>query len=123
MSNGTTHQIAAAAVVGIGCLAAESGRGRKTEKPLLGAILATGFTKLPDMLEPATHPNHRQFFHSVTFAGMLGVATHKVYCWKPDNPADETVRFFLLVCASAYFIHLLLDAGTPKSLPLIGRLY
>lgn len=122
MCNGTTHQIAAAAVVGIGCLAAESGQTRKTEKPLIGAILAAGFTKLPDVLEPAIHPNHRQFFHGVAFAGMLGVATHKMYCWKPDNPTDETVRFLLLVCASAYFIHLMLDAGTPKSLPLIGRL-
>ncbi len=122
MSNGTVHQITAAAAVGIACLAAEGDQQHKTEKPLIGAILAAGLTKLPDMLEPATHPNHRQFFHSVAFAGMLGIVTHKVYCWQPDNPPDETVRFLLLVCASAYFIHLLLDAGTPKSLPLIGKL-
>lgn len=61
MCNGTTHQIAAAAVVGIGCLVAESGQRRETEKPFIGAILAAGFTKLPDILEPATHPNHRHF--------------------------------------------------------------
>ncbi len=121
MSNGTTHQITAAAAVGIGCLVAERDQECKTEKPLIGAIFAAGFTNLPDILEPATHPNHRQFFHGVAFAAMLGVAAHKVYCWKTDNPTDETVRFLLLVCASAYFIHLLLDAGTPKSLPLIGR--
>lgn len=122
MSNGTVHQLTAAAAVGIACLTAERGKQHPSERPVVGAILAAGFTKLPDMLEPAVHPNHRQFFHSVAFAGMLGIVTHKVYCWQPDNPTDETVRFLLLVCASAYFIHLLLDAGTPKSLPLIGKL-
>lgn len=122
MCNGTVHQLTAAAAVGIACFAVERERLHRSERPVMGAILAAGFTKLPDMLEPAVHPNHRQFFHSVTFAGMLGLVAHKVYHWRPDNPKDETVRFISLVCMSAYFIHLLLDAGTPKSLPLIGKL-
>lgn len=74
------------------------------------------------MLEPASHPNHRQFFHSLAFAGVLGMAAHKLYTWEPDNSFDEATRFVLLVGVGAYLIHLLLDAGTPKSLPLIGKL-
>jgi len=74
------------------------------------------------MLEPASHPNHRQLFHSLAFAGVLGVAAHKLYTWEPDSPFDEATRFVLLVGVGAYLIHLLLDAGTPKSLPLIGKL-
>ncbi|GAB2893511.1 hypothetical protein GCM10027046_23110 [Uliginosibacterium flavum] len=89
-------------------------------KPFVGAVLSASLTKLPDVLEPAIHPNHRQFFHSVAFAGLLGLVAHKIYRWEPKNKDDETVRFVLLVGAAAYAIHLLLDASTPKCLPLFG---
>lgn len=79
-------------------------------------------TNLPDVLEPATHPNHRQFFHSLAFAGMLGMAGHKAYRWETDNQFDEAVRFVVLVGIGAYLVHVLLDAGTPKALPMIGKL-
>lgn len=122
MSSGTTHQLVAAAMVGTACYYNEEEPQRKVGMSLVGATLGSAMTKLPDVLEPAIHPNHRQFFHSIAFASLLGMATHKVYQWKPEDPIDKAVRFVLLVGASAYFIHLLLDASTPKSLPLIGKL-
>ncbi|MBL8377399.1 MAG: hypothetical protein JNM79_06000 [Burkholderiales bacterium] len=121
MANGTTHRIAAAVVIGAVWIHAEADQPEKSAKPLLGAGLAALLTNLPDILEPALHPNHRQFFHSLTFAAMLGKATHEIYEWETDNPADEAIRFLLLVGAGAYFVHLLLDAGTAKSLPILGR--
>lgn len=92
MSSGSVHQVIAAATVGTACLWAERDQQHKTEKPLIGAVLAAGFTKLPDVLEPALHPHHRQFFHSLTFAGILGLTVHKAYRWQPNNPTDETVH-------------------------------
>lgn len=66
--------------------------------------------------------NHRQFFHDVAFAGLLGIVTRKVYCWKPDNLTDETVRFPSAGMRVRLFRSSPLDAGIPKSLPLIGKL-
>ena len=34
---------------------------------------------LPDLLEPALHPNHRQFFHGVLFAAGVSIALYKLY--------------------------------------------
>lgn len=122
MANGITHQLVAVTVVGTACLHSESIQQETSGKPLAGAALAAALTNLPDVLEPALHPKHRQFFHSWAFAGILGLAAHKIYKWEPENGFDESVRFVLLVGAGAYLLHLLLDAGTPKSLPLIGKM-
>jgi membrane-bound metal-dependent hydrolase YbcI (DUF457 family) len=113
--------MAAAVVVGSACFYAEGNQQTKTVKPFVGTGLAAILTNLPDMIEPASHPNHRQFFHSLAFAGLLGLATRKVYQWKTDNPFDEAARFILLVGSAAYFVHLLLDFSTPRSLPIVGK--
>lgn len=122
MSSGKEHQLVAATVVGSCLLYQEAGQQEKTIKPLAGALLAGVLTKLPDALEPATYPNHRQFFHSLTFAGVLAVLTNGVYRWEPETQGEVILRDVLLVGAAAYFIHLLLDATTPKSLPFLVRL-
>lgn len=122
MACAQTHQLVAAAVVGSYCYGQEADRDEQSIKPVAGALLAGYLTKVPDVLEPAVHPNHRQFFHSVAFAGLLGLATYKVYQWQPESPAGEVARFAMLVGAAAYLIHLAIDAGTPKSLPLLGKL-
>ena len=66
---------------------------------------------LPDMLEPATSPNHREFFHSVT----AGVLLHRVMPRNTDTPGTVLLKAIIL----GYFSHLTLDALTPKGLPLI----
>lgn len=122
MANAITHQLAAAVVVGSACYCAEADQQQKSVKPFWGGALSAMLTNLPDVLEPVAHPNHRQFFHSLAFTGMLGMAAHKAYCWETDNQFDEAVRFVVLVGVGAYLVHLLLDAGTPKALPMIGKL-
>ena len=122
MANGITHRWTAAVVVGSVCLHAEANQQSKSAKPFVGATLAAVLTNMPDILEPAIHPNHRQFFHSLAFAGLLSVAGYRAYKWKTDNPLDEAIRFALMVGIGAYGVHLLLDASTTKSLPIIGAL-
>lgn len=87
---------------------------------MAGAALAACATNVPDLLEPASHPGHRRFFHSFTFAGLLGYAGYRVYKWETDGEFEAIVRFALLAGIGAYLIHLLMDARTPKGLPLLG---
>jgi inner membrane protein len=47
--------------------------------PLVAAATAAGCGTLPDVLEPALHPNHRQFFYSFLFAIDVGFVLYKLY--------------------------------------------
>ena len=102
---------------------------------------------VPDVLEPATHPNHRGFAHSAVAGGALvfaPVAEFEASCqakaaaWdeaagaNPQGSAERSraeLRAWLwrLLAGAAvgivagYASHLVLDACTPRSLPLIGR--
>jgi len=101
---------------------------------------------MPDVLEPATLPNHRKFAHSLVTAGALTLA--KVAEWQADcrrrsaahgeaalsllrrskartDAELAAVRWSFLAGLIAGFFagyasHLVLDAATTRSLPLIG---
>jgi inner membrane protein len=121
--NGPSHRTATALSLAAGGFAS----GRTTEERQAGALLGgTGgyiFACLPDWIEPATNPNHRQFFHSVAFGVVLGIGLYKLYKWEPETAIEEVVRVTALVAGAAYFVHLFLDSTTPRSLPLVGRIY
>jgi inner membrane protein len=121
MANGNTHRLAAALTIGsvLGYVDAEN--KESTARPLVGAGLAVVLTNLPDLLEPAVHPHHRQFFHSVAFCCLVGWGAYEVYKWEPDEEWKQAARFALLVGGGALLIHLALDALTKRSLPLIGK--
>lgn len=90
--------------------------------PVLGAPLSACLATLPDILEPALrNPNHRQFFHSVLFAALVGWGVYKTYQWRPETPIEEIIRIALLIAGSAYLLHLVADSFTRRSLPLIGK--
>jgi len=83
----------------------------------LAAFAAIGVlcAALPDMLEPATNPNHRALLHSVCCGGAVtygafGTHTEK---WRPED------RMTVRTAALSYLSHLALDSGTPKGLPVI----
>jgi inner membrane protein len=83
----------------------------------LGCICAgAALALLPDALEPATSPNHRQFFHSLTALSGLVYGASKVLT-SPTLAEDE--KTWLLAATSGYVSHLLMDAATPKSLPIV----
>lgn len=100
----------------------ETQNEERTVKPIAGAALASVFTQLPDLLEPAVHPNHRQFFHSIAFSCMVSFFAYQLYRWEPDDNFEKVVRFALLVGCGAYLFHLSMDAFTPRSLPLVGKI-
>jgi len=78
----------------------------------LGGALAL----LPDALEPATTPNHRQFFHSLSLLSGLAYADYRVL----KSPAlTDDGKILFLTASTGYASHLLMDAVTPKSLPAI----
>jgi membrane-bound metal-dependent hydrolase YbcI (DUF457 family) len=89
--------------------------------PLVGATATTVLASLPDAIEPAIHPHHRQFFHSVAFAGMVGYGVYKAYHWQTETPEQKWLRLALIVCGSAYLLHLAADFTTARSLPLLGK--
>lgn len=80
------------------------------------AAAGAAIAALPDLLEPAYHPNHRSLFHSVCCGGALA---YGVWGKHSERWRDED-RHAARVGALAYLSHLLLDAGTPKSLPFIA---
>jgi inner membrane protein len=80
------------------------------------------FGTLPDLIEPATSPHHRQFFHSLIFAGVMGYGLYRLYQWEPGSPEFKVIRMIGLIAGGAYLVHLALDATTKRSLPLLGRL-
>jgi len=43
----------------------------------LGSLALGGFGVLPDLLEPATSPSHRGFFHSAALLSMLAYGNKK----------------------------------------------
>lgn len=79
--------------------------------------------KMPDILEPSNgNPNHRQFCHSVTvLAGISGLYA-LVNSWDAQTPNDRIIKYFLKGVLAGYGSHLGLDATTPRSLPLVGKL-
>ena len=87
--------------------------------PLAAGALGAGCTNLPDILEPATSPNHRKVFHSVACAVVLIAGFKKAWDWEPDDSAGRVLRFVALAGIAGYLTHLALDATTKRSLPLI----
>ncbi len=89
--------------------------------PLVGATATTLLASLPDAIEPPIHPHHRQFFHSLAFAGMVGYGVYEAYHWQPESSEQKWLRIVALVCGSAYLLHLAADLMTARSLPLLGK--
>ena len=83
----------------------------------LAAFSAIGglFGVMPDLLEPATSPNHRAFFHSALFGAAAFYATHGRHTRRWSGEAQDVAR----VICYCYLSHLASDATTPKGLPII----
>jgi hypothetical protein len=122
MANRVAHQLGAALVVGGVAAYDESSRGESTAKPLMAALMAGAAGKLPDQIEPAIHPHHRQFFHSWIVAGGIGYAMYRLYRWKPETEGEKLLKGVLMVLGGAYLTHLAMDSVTCRSLPLLGKI-
>ncbi|MBU6409312.1 MAG: metal-dependent hydrolase [Verrucomicrobia bacterium] len=86
----------------------------------LGELLACAGSSglaalLPDLLEPATLPNHRAFFHSVAMAGIVAYAV----TGKHTGKWPITISLLAGVAGIGYLSHIAADAITPKSIRFI----
>ena len=122
MPNALAHRTGAAVLVGGYILAHEGYEGKIAHAPLTGSILAAICTNIPDWLEPAVHPHHRQFFHSIAFAAMIGGGMYKLSQWETQTEGEKLLKSCLMVAGGAYLVHLAMDACTKRSLPLLGKI-
>ncbi len=119
MANATAHRLGAAIAIGGFSAYAEHKDGKQTPAPLIHGTLAGMLGTLPDLIEPACHPNHRRFFHSLTFAALLISALYRLYQWKTEDELLKLLKCLGLIAGGAYLVHLAMDATTAKSLPII----
>lgn len=82
---------------------------------LIGALGGRITARMPDIIEPAHNPNHRDFFHSWTFAALLALANKKV----SDSNLSDNVKESVQALSVGYGLHLAADSTTKKSLPLL----
>lgn len=122
MSNALAHRTGAVVLVGGYLLAREVQEEKNTHAPVTGSLLASICTNIPDWLEPAVNPHHRQVFHSIAFAAMIGGGMYKLSQWKTQTDGEKLLKFCLMVAGGAYLAHLAMDACTKRSLPLLGKI-
>lgn len=122
MPNALAHRSGAALLVGAALLSIESRKKEFTHAPITGSAIAAVCTNIPDWLEPAMHPHHRQFFHSFAFAGLVGYGMYKAYQWEAASDLDKFIRFGLLAAGAGVLIHLAMDSATSRSLPILGKI-
>lgn len=120
--NAQAHRLVAGGVAALYLGHEEQKRGAATAAPLAGGFACSVLTALPDIIEPATSPHHRQFFHSFAFAALLVGGFSKLKQWDPQTPEQDLLRKLGMLAIAGYLIHLALDATTKKSLPLFGKL-
>jgi membrane-bound metal-dependent hydrolase YbcI (DUF457 family) len=94
------------------------------EDPQLGEILfftaiGTIVGALPDILEPATSPRHRGFFHSVALFSSLMYLGYRYFIKENITGGDASAAMSALL--AAYGSHLALDSCTPMGLPLLTK--
>lgn len=90
---------------------------RPTALGAIGSLLLGGIAGvLPDIVEPATNPNHRSLFHSITLLAVLTYGNKKV--WESQN-LTENQKLVISMLSTAYGSHLLSDSSTPKGIPLL----
>lgn len=120
MPNRTTHVFAGGAI-GLAIASMDKQKNDVSHQPPFAGLVGAVGGRLPDLLEPATNPNHRQFFHSILVLGTICVSMYEIYQWSPESNLEKFIRGFLLKLFGAYGSHLLLDMRTPKGLPLVGK--
>ena len=135
MSSRSDHDMAGALVGGLSVFASAMAAGPSPSVgEVLGGVLSGVVTsRLPDVLEPATHPGHRRVAHSTVVLGATGWAatrlhkTHVALAAAADSETDPLRKFLAQVAGGAtvgaaggYASHLMLDATTPMGLPLLG---
>jgi len=121
--NGPTHRLAGAVSAFALTQIDTDDNTSVLHHPVVAIPVGAYLGRLPDMIEPALgNPNHRQFFHSMVVFGTVALGLKKAYEWEPEDNLEKTIRGLLLIGGAAYISHLVLDAVTKKSLPIVGKI-
>lgn len=93
---------------------------RKNQNYNLGEVLTAAVGGgisgvMPDKIEPATNPHHREFFHSALFAAGLGKGATEI----DRLDLTEKQKAMAKSLSAGYLSHLAADSTTPKGLPLV----
>ena len=118
MASAKTHALIAG-MAGIGAYVFYC-RRRQQEMRFMDAV-GSGFVAAfgglaPDLIEPASTPNHREFFHSLVSGMGLACVARKA---QVDQRTPEFLKLIVVLLAVGYISHLLADAFTPKDLPFM----
>lgn len=81
----------------------------------LGVVFGAAGGLLPDGLEPAYCPHHRQFFHSYAMGAGVCYGIRKVV----DADVPDELKLITLCTGAGYLTHLASDSATPFGLPLL----
>lgn len=135
MPNGRTHFIAGTICGALGSLVIQDQLHDNKELDTRHLLLSTGtgaaVSRLPDILEPAFHPNHRAFFHSFTFGALLGFAGVQVVKKIKEKrrqrktlglqqiSGTEILLAIALVAIVVISLYLLMDMFTKRGLPVV----
>ena len=82
-----------------------------------GAGVGAACGVLPDLLEPAEHPDHRDLFHSITTGTAIVYGMYKAN----NSNLSEDDKTLINIAGGGYLSHLLLDSETPNGLPIISN--
>ena len=122
MANGFSHTVAGG-MAGLSVVAFDrDGNGQTQHNPFLATAVGTLFGKMPDILEPALNPHHRQFCHSFVVLLAIGNGVRMAYEWEPKDDWERILPLLALGAGAGYISHLFLDGMTPQSLPLVGKI-
>lgn len=118
VANFTSHALAGAAAGALAYLIWAHSRNQTFDlgQLFLCGGVGTAAGVAADVLEPAIHSHHRAFFHSLAFGG-AGALTVARVCRDPNT--CHSTALLALAASLGYGSHLLLDAMTPRGLPLI----
>jgi len=119
MANKMTHAAIGAliAFTGYGLYKYIKEESMSLEEIVVSLIVGGLFGLVPDIIEPATSPNHRAFFHSILMLIMLVFVNYEF--WRIENFSD-TLKLIILAASIGYGSHILTDSTTEKRVPLIA---
>ncbi|MDA2934881.1 metal-dependent hydrolase [Acidobacteria bacterium AH-259-D05] len=124
--NKKTHIVVGMAGAGLAVVPLCEKQGIKLDPGLvlIAAIAGLVGGRLPDLIEPESHPNHRQLGHSASIGALLIKVASDLFdddncpTWLRDN---VQLRVLFISVVAGYLSHLALDSLTKKGLPLLDK--